>query len=267
MATSYGGYDWLKSNENINTMANAINNAAMVQSKAAEKAANIARESADKTISFLKQQADVARQDLAPFRQAGVAGTQELMSMLGLRGQEAQAQAYENVLQGPETQQIMQFGVDAFEKTAAAQGMLRSGRSMESLFKLGQDIAKSQISKKQDMLFNMMQVGTQAAAGSAGVAQQLGQAVGQQEQYASSAAANAALSQGSLQAQAMLQTAQLNVMRPEEKKTSPLKALAGLIGGGIGSFALGGLIGGGLGALGGGAESAMAMRGIGGGLV
>lgn len=233
-------FDFLQTERQYNDMINAVQTAAGQQAAALQKVGDAITSASQANIAFMKEQAAIARADLAPFREAGQRSTKELENMLGLNGAAAQAKSYEMVLQNPETQQILQFGVDAFNKSAASKGMLRSGRTVESLFKLGTDIARSQVSNKQNMLFNLASMGEAAAAQSAQQSMALGQQVAGQNTWAAENMANMYMAQGNLASQTTMQVAQLNAMKPQSSG-SPLGKVGMMFGGG----ALAGLFGGG----------------------
>ena len=74
-------------------IASAIAQGAGVQAAAINRASDIAKETAEKNIAFLTEQSAIARDDLAPFREAGVNGVNGVYDLLGMNGSEAQ-QAY-----------------------------------------------------------------------------------------------------------------------------------------------------------------------------
>lgn len=296
------------------------------QVDAAMKAADVYQQAVQSNIAFMKQQADQARQDLAPFRAAGQQSANLLGILLGtspgstspiyaqptngqftlngtdyskpngvtpmtdeqiaqykaqhgigpndeLTGQDKlalsgesqyqdqlqqynqalqqwqqtqpyqtqQSQAYQNIINSPATQALSQFGIENINRSAAAKNMLGSGRTTEELFRLGQNIAATQIGATQDRLLQMMQVGQQAAAGSANVSQALGQTVSQQQLQGADAQSNALLSVGQANANNFATQGQLNFMAYQngfgsaQNPTKPEPNLGSLLGGMFGS--------------------------------
>jgi hypothetical protein len=242
----YDPYDDLKA---------SVTQAANLQATAAREAGELMRSIANENMQFLREQTDVARADLQPFRDAGVKSTTELESLLGLSGQEAQAASVNGILQGAETQAKLNFGVDALDRRAAAGGSRNSGRAVQELFKYGQDLAATQISNQQQRLLQLTQLGQQAAAGQAQAAQNLGQGLSQQNLIGGEAEANAKLSIGNIRANEASTLGQIDFQafksgygKALEQKSSgfagvlgtlgPIMALAGAEMGGLGGLGL-----------------------------
>lgn len=76
-----------------NAIASAISQGASMQAAAINRASDISKEVAEKNIAFLTEQSNIAREDLAPFREAGVNGINGVYDLLGMNGAAAQ-QAY-----------------------------------------------------------------------------------------------------------------------------------------------------------------------------
>lgn len=71
-------------------IASAISQGASAQAAAITRAAEISKEVAEKNIAFLTEQSGIAREDLAPFREAGVNGINGVYDLLGMNGAAAQ---------------------------------------------------------------------------------------------------------------------------------------------------------------------------------
>lgn len=240
------------------SLQEAIQNSANIRANAARAAGQKVFDATELNIQFLSEQADIARRDLAPFRAAGVKGLSELENLLGFNGTDAQARSVESILQSPEVQQELNFGIEAVDRSAAAGQRSRGGRITEELFKTGQEIATSNISERQNALFGLVAQGQQAAAGQATIAQQLGQSTSQQRLFGAEALGNAGLAAADAQANATLQNAQLEFnygnQNPFGKILGGLAGniLGGLSGGGaLGAFGMAGGAAGGGGGLGG----------------
>jgi hypothetical protein len=230
----------------------SISEAARIQATSAREAGDLMRGIADQNMSFLREQANIARTDLAPFRQAGLSAQNELTNLLGLNGNQVQGQAVNKILQGAETQAKLNFGTDAIARTAAAGGQLQSGRVMEQLFKYGTDLAATQIGATQDRLLQLTGVGAQAAGQSASISNLLGQTLSQQNQMGGEAQSNAILAAGNANANAATTKGQIDFAAFQNGygPNQGVKGIGGLLGALAGPLALAGAEMGGLPGLG-----------------
>lgn len=180
------------------------------------KAAEILKQVSVDNIKYLERQSAVAQAQLAPFVEAGKKGSQYLETLLGFNGAQEQ-QAYMNqIMASPYVTSSIKLGQQAVQSSAAAKGMLDSGRTMEQLFRVGQDVGSREIANTQNALLQMSQQGSNAAAGSANIAMQQGQNVANQQTYGAEAQAGALIknaqiysdsenAKGALQMQAAMQ--------------------------------------------------------------
>jgi hypothetical protein len=174
----------------------------------------------NKNISTLKQYSNQGLAYLDPYRQAGTQSLAALQSLLGvpvtaggnMTPEQMQAalpgtnqyNLYKvdpnEVINGPEAQAKLAMGTDAIERTLAASGQAKSGRALEQLFKYGhqlasteigaaQDRADRQISQIQNTLLGITGIGQQAATTQAGLTQNLGTNIAQQNTMAGQSAA------------------------------------------------------------------------------
>lgn len=221
-------------------LSSSIITAAQIQAGAATQAAQISRDIADQNIAFLKEQANIARSDLAPFREAGMQGMGQLQDLLGFNGKDAEQAAVSTILQSPRTQSALKLGLEAIDRSAAAKGMTQSGRVLEQLHTYGQDLAATRIGDTQNALLQLASIGQNAAAGSASVAQQLGQNVSGENRYAGEQQSNAVLAAAQAQANAVSTIGQLNFQKLTSGAGSPLGY------GGTNQYWGGGMVSGGL---------------------
>lgn len=121
-----------------------------------------------------------------------------------------QQQAFQNIINSPATQALTNFGIDAINRNAASTGSLQSGRTLEQLFTLGQNIAATQISNTQDKLLQMTGIGAQAAGQSANISQALGAQIAGQNTMGAEAQANAQLAAANATAQGITSKAQID---------------------------------------------------------
>jgi len=118
-----------------------------------------------------QKQFEQQRQDLAPYRQAGLAPLQAQGDLLGLNGQPAADAAMANYQTSPGYQWQFNEGLRATDAGAAAQGMLRSGAALKAEQTFGQGLANSDFGTYYNRLMGLSTLGANAAAGGAQTAQ------------------------------------------------------------------------------------------------
>lgn len=155
------------------------------------QAADILENISKENIKYLEKQSAVAQANLAPFVAAGREGAEHLETLLGFNGMQAQQQYMNQIMASPYVTASIRLGQQAVQSSAAAKGMLDSGRTMEQLFRVGQDVGSREISNVQNALLAMSQQGAGAAAGVANLAYQQGQDVTGQKTYGAEAQAGA----------------------------------------------------------------------------
>jgi len=117
-----------------------------------------------------QQQFEQQRNDLGPYREAGLAPLQAQQALLGLQGQPAADAAMAQFQQSPGYQWQMAEGQRAVESSAAAQGLLRSGATMKALQERGQQLANTDFGNYYNRLMDMSKLGQTSAAGGASTA-------------------------------------------------------------------------------------------------
>jgi hypothetical protein len=121
------------------------------------------------------------RNDLMPYRQAGLAPLQAQQDLLGLNGQPAADAAMANFQSSPGYQFQLDQGLRAVDAGAAASGMLRSGATLKAEQTFGQGLANTDFGQYFSRLNALSTLGANAAAGgaqTAGTAAQLDQSAG-----------------------------------------------------------------------------------------
>lgn len=98
----------------------------------------------------------------APFVNQGLAGLDLYGNALGLGGLDGQAQAQRTFQSSPGYQFQMDQGVQALDRSAAAQGGLLSGGAAKALTGFGQGLANQDYGQWLDRLNNVGQQGQQA---------------------------------------------------------------------------------------------------------
>lgn len=132
---------------------------ALIQSSAAGKGAAAAQQATEQQ-----------RNDLAPYRAAGLAPLQAQGDLLGLNGQPAADAAMGRYQQSPGYQFQMDQGLRAVDSAAAAKGMVRSGATLKAEQTFGQGLANSDFGTYYNRLMGLSTLGENAAAGGASTA-------------------------------------------------------------------------------------------------
>jgi len=201
-------------------------NAADAQREAAAASAAAQREAADKSIAAQREMFDIGRADLAPYRQGGTTAQNQLMTLLGIGGDQ-NAQGYgryakdfgmSDFTTDPGYQFRLDQGMKALNASAAAKGMGMSGANIKGATEYGQNLG----SQEYQNAFNRYQTnrtaqlaplqslyagGQAAAAGSAAQAGALGSNLGQTYTGLGQGLAQAAVAGGNAQASGYLNQA------------------------------------------------------------
>lgn len=164
------------------------------------QAADIMTQVSKDNIKYLERQSAIAQANLAPFVEAGKKGSQYLETLLGFNGAQAQQQYMDQIMSSPYVTSSIKLGQEAVQSSAAAKGMLDSGRTMEELFRVGQDVGSREIASTQDALLKMSGQGANAAAGVANLAYQQGKDVSEQNTMGAEAQAGALIKNGQIYA-------------------------------------------------------------------
>lgn len=174
------------------------------QRSAANKAADAQREASSEEIAFAKESRDVAREDLAPFREAGVDALEGLSGLVTDPNQQKQF-----IEKNPFFDALSRRATETVMQNAAAQGRSGSGGTAEALQKslvlLGSDLLNQNISQRQ----NLAGLGQASAAGQAQATQQASQQVGSAMQDIGNASAAGQIARGDANARFAQQAGQL----------------------------------------------------------
>lgn len=131
---------------------------------------------ADKAQKQAQAQFQQQRNDLGPYREAGLAPLAAQQDLLGLHGQPAADAAMANFQQSPGYQFQFDEGQRAVESSMAAQGLLRSGATLKGLERFGQGLANSDFGQYYNRLMDLSKMGQNSAAGGATTAGQSAEA-------------------------------------------------------------------------------------------
>ena len=113
------------------TGSDSISKAAKIQSRATQDAIRAQREAGDQAVGYY-----------TPYREGGLSAWDKLMQITGLMGVEAQQRAYDDFRESPGVDFLRQQGIQAIDRSAAAAGSLKSGRTLADLDKFGQGLAE-----------------------------------------------------------------------------------------------------------------------------
>jgi hypothetical protein len=201
-------------------------NAADAQREAAAQSAAAQREAADKSIAAQREMFDIGRADLAPYREGGTTAQNQLMTLLGIGGDQ-NAQGYgkyakdfgmSDFTMDPGYQFRLKTGLESLERSAAARGMGLSGAALKGITDYSQNKASDEYKNafdryqtnraaQLDPLFKLYSGGQASAAGSAAQAGALGQNLGQTYTGLGQGLAQAAVAGGNAQASGYLNQA------------------------------------------------------------
>ena len=126
--------------------------AADAQQAAAAQSAAAQREAADKSIAAQREMFDIGRADFAPYRQGGTTAQNQLMTLLGIGGDQ-NAPGYGRYTQDftmpeftgdPGYQFRLKSGMDALNRSAAARGMGISGANIKGATEYGQNFGSNE---------------------------------------------------------------------------------------------------------------------------
>jgi hypothetical protein len=142
----------------------------LIQSKStkdAQSSANAAQQAAEER----------ARQDLLPYNTQGQAGLTASSDLLGLNGPDAATAARGRFQTSPGYQFAFDQGLRAVDAGAAASGMLRSGATLKAEQTFGTGLADQEFTNYYNRLFNLANLGENAAAKTGANAIQTGQGI------------------------------------------------------------------------------------------
>lgn len=135
--------------------------AANQQKKAAQRAAGAQTAASRTAIEEERRQFDISREQAEPFRQAGLSALEQQQALLGLSGQEAQQQAFQQFQESPGQAFLRGRGEKAILRGASATGGLGGARVQEALQQQGIGFAQ------QDLQNQLARLGSIAGQGQA----------------------------------------------------------------------------------------------------
>lgn len=169
-----------------------------MQSKSAKRASSAQERAAQGGIDEQRRQFDRVQELLAPFVDAGEQGLMGQMNLAGLGGAEAQQAAIDQIMQGPEFQNLTQQGEEAILQNASATGGLRGGNTQAALAQFRPSVLSGLINQQYGRLGGLAGMGQASAAGVGAAGMQTGQNVANLMQQQGAATAGGAMAQGNI---------------------------------------------------------------------
>lgn len=161
---------------------------ALLQNRAAGKAASAANRASEQANALQQQQYEQTRSDLSPYLQQGqnaLAGINRL-----------NAGDYSGFQNSPDYQFALQQGLQGVDRSAAARGALYSGGQQADLTNYAQGMASQQLGQYRNNLMSLANMGASSGSALAGVGQNYAGAVGNNLTNGANATGSAALTQG-----------------------------------------------------------------------
>lgn len=135
------------------------------QAKAAQQAANVQAQVAREAIAAQKDTQLRNEQRQQPFVDAGTKALAAQLGLVGLGGADAQTNAINSIIAGPEYRAGLQQGEEAILANASATGGLRGGNVNNSLARFRGDLLSSTLANQYTRLNGLTSLGQNAAAG------------------------------------------------------------------------------------------------------
>lgn len=125
-------------------------------------------------LNAARAQNTLAREDIRPFREAGLSALTRQQEILGLLGDERQRLALEGIQESPGQKFLRERSERTLARNASAIGGLGGGNVRQALAEQGVNIANAQLGEYQNRLAGLAGMGSGAAQQSAGLAQDMG---------------------------------------------------------------------------------------------
>lgn len=113
--------------------ANASTQGAQLQADASERAAQIQADAANRAVDIQNNQFEETRGDYAPWRTAGQGALTRQSDLLGLNGADPQTNAFSAFRTDPGYEFTRDQAVQGVDRSAAARGLLTSGRTIKAI--------------------------------------------------------------------------------------------------------------------------------------
>ena len=162
---------------------------AVINSNAAEDAADTQSEAADLGVEETRRQFDAMQEILSPYVEAGNKSLTAQEDMAGLNGPEAQRAAIDAISGSAEMAALTRQGENALLQSGSATGGLRGGNMQGALAQFRPQMLSNLIDKQYGRLSGITQIGQASAAGVGAAGMQTGAQIS--DLYADQGAAEA----------------------------------------------------------------------------
>jgi hypothetical protein len=166
------------------------------QSDAANSASAAQQAASQAGIDEQRRQFDAVQKLLAPYANAGTGSLAKQQDLLGLNGNDAQAQAIQALQQSPAFTSQLKLGENSILANASATGGLRGGNTQAALAQFSPSLLAQTINDQYGRLGGMTSIGQNAAAMTGNAGMQTGNNVTNLLGQIGSAQAGNALAQG-----------------------------------------------------------------------
>lgn len=123
----------------------------------------LGNKAAKKQARATREAAQLAVQQVAPFRDVGIQAQSALAGALGLQGAPGQQQSFQNFLNNIGFANQLRAGSQAITSNAAARGLLNSGSTLRALNTFGQNLAQQSFQNFLNNLAGLSAQGINAA--------------------------------------------------------------------------------------------------------
>jgi len=185
---------------------------ALVQDRAAGKAARAQSAAAQLGIETLSNADSLLQELLKPYVQAGTPALQGQQNLLGLGGAGAQRQAIAGIENSPMFQSLTQQGEQAMLQNASATGGLRGGNLQGALAQYRPQMLNALIDQQYARLGDLTSLGQNAAVGVGNAGMQTGQNIANLYGQQGAASAGSQLARGQALSGVLNLPAQLSMM-------------------------------------------------------
>ena len=166
------------------------------QAKAGEKAAEVQGAAAQAGIDEESRRFDAVQALLKPYVDAGLPALTGQQNLIGLNGNDAQAQAIRAIQESPQFTMLQQQGETRILQNASATGGLRGGNTQAALAQFSPQLLNQLIEQQYGRLGGMVNLGQNSAAGVGQAGMQTGSNIAGLLQQQGAAGAGGALAGG-----------------------------------------------------------------------
>lgn len=164
--------------------------------RAADNAADAQVRSTEMQIEESRRQFDLVQELLEPFVSGGTDAFQQMMTLAGMDGGQAEREAVRDILESQQYKAAVQEGEEAILANASATGGLRGGNTAAALAQFRPQILSQLTDQRYQRLGGLAQMGQSSAAGVGSAAQATGAQVSSALGTQGQAVAGAALARG-----------------------------------------------------------------------